>query len=392
MKLLLLSFYYKPDLCAGSFRCSALVDKLKAFPDIEIELVTTLPNRYASFSEEAPAFEEIDNLRVHRIALPGHNSGIVDQAKAFKVFYLEALKVAKGRSYDGVYATSSRLFTAFLGARISRKIDVPLYLDIRDIFVDTINDVMSKKVTWIAKPVFSLIEKYTFETADRINLVSPGFKEYFEELYPQKEYRWFTNGIDNEFIDIGIPEKSEDSHEKILSIVYAGNIGEGQGLHTIVPELAKRLEGKAIIKIIGDGGKKPALQEAIKGMLNVEIEPPVKRKELISIYQKADVLFLHLNDYDAFKKVLPSKIFEYAALGKPILAGVAGYAAEFLRNEVTNCAVFDPGDSVEAEKGLSSLDLKTKPRHEFVEKFSRDNIMSDMSQDIVSYFRGFTQK
>ena len=46
-----------------------------------------------------------------------------------------------------------------------------------------------------------------------------------------------------------------------------------------------------------------------------------------------DVLFLHLNDYSAFRKVIPSKIFEYAATGKPIVAGVSGYAAEFLRHE-----------------------------------------------------------
>jgi len=31
----------------------------------------------------------------------------------------------------------------------------------------------------------------------------------------------------------------------------------------------------------------------------------------------ADVLFLHLNAYKAFEKVLPSKIFEYAATGRP---------------------------------------------------------------------------
>ena len=69
---------------------------------------------------------------------------------------------------------------------------------------------------------------------------------------------------------------------------------------------------------------------------------PVKRDELIEIYQSADVLFLHLNDFDAFKKVLPSKIFEYAATGKPIWAGVAGYAAEFITSKIENSAVFFP--------------------------------------------------
>jgi hypothetical protein len=45
------------------------------------------------------------------------------------------------RDYDLVLATSSRLMTAALGALIARRKRARLYLDIRDIFVDTIGDV-----------------------------------------------------------------------------------------------------------------------------------------------------------------------------------------------------------------------------------------------------------
>ena len=54
-------------------------------------------------------------------------------------------------------------------------------------------------------------------------------------------------------------------------------------------------------------------------------------KELIKKYQEADILFLHLNNYKAFLKVLPSKIFEYSATHKPICAGVSGHSKEFLK-------------------------------------------------------------
>jgi hypothetical protein len=100
------------------------------------------------------------------------------------------------------------------------------------------------------------------------------------------------------------------------------------------------------------------------------------------------VLFLHLNDYPAFRKVLPSKIFEYAALGKPIWAGVAGYAAEFLHQEVSNCAVFHPGNDDEAVSSLDKLHLCDKPREEFIKKFSRSNIMSAMAEDIIEFVKG----
>ncbi len=387
MRILVLSFYFQPDLCAGSFRCSALIEQLKKHDDCEIEVITTLPNRYASFSAEALQFEKEGNIIIHRVELPSHKSGMLDQIKAFYTYYQEVLNITKKEDYDLVFATSSRLFTAFLGARIADKKRIPLYLDIRDIFVDTITDVLSSKIAWFSKPIFSLIERYTFQRAQRINLVSKGFKGYFELRYPNTKYRWYTNGIDKEFIDAKLNKQSATSNQGILKVLYAGNIGEGQGLHNILPHLAKSLKGCAEFTAIGDGGRKSELETQLKlnNVTNVQILPPINRTELISSYQNADVLFLHLNDYPAFKKVLPSKIFEYAALGKPILAGVSGYAAEFLNLEVENSAVFEPGNHQQAKQVLESLNLENTNRDAFIAKYSRTNIMSQMANDIRNF-------
>ena len=91
-----------------------------------------------------------------------------------------------------------------------------------------------------------------------------------------------------------------------------------------------------------------------------------------------------MNDYDAFKKVLPSKIFEYGALGKPIWAGVAGYSAEFIKKNITNAAVFMPCDVDEAAKSFDSLEMVTRLRIDFIENFARSNIMKKMATDIIS--------
>ena len=112
--------------------------------------------------------------------------------------------------------------------------------------------------------------------------------------------------------------------------------------------------------------------------------PPIKRDELLKEYKSADILFLHLNDYDAFRKVLPSKLFEYAALGKPIWAGVAGYAAKFIADHISNAAVFKPCDAEGAANSFHKLEMVTKPRIEFATQFSRDAIMQNMAKDIIS--------
>ncbi|MDD9174887.1 glycosyltransferase family 4 protein [Aliivibrio sp. S2TY2] len=380
MRILVLSFYYQPDLCAGSFRTTSLIEQLKQHDNVEIEIVTTMPNRYASFSATANCFDQVENVTINRIELPSHNSGMLDQIKSFTRFYIEAIKLTKNKKYDLVFATSSRLFTAFLGARLAKKKRIPLYLDIRDIFVDTIKDVLNPKVSLFAKPILSLIESYTFNAAKHINLVSRGFESYFVQRFKQAKYSWFTNGIDDEFL--GLDARAENNSEENI-ILYAGNIGEGQGLHTILPGLANGLDRKFKITVIGDGGRKPILERDLSDVENVNLLPPVQRKELSDKYMSADVLFLHLNDYPAFKKVLPSKIFEYAATGKPILAGVSGYAAKFITDEVSNAEVFHPGDAKGALSALDKLNLEYTDRSEFINNYTRTHIMKEMAKSII---------
>lgn len=354
-----------------------------------IEVITTLPNRYSSFTTEAPEFETHPRLTVNRVALAAHKSGMIDQSKAFLGFAKGVLRLSKGKEYDLVFATSSRLMTAALGAYVSKQMVKPLYLDIRDIFVDTIKDVLPKKFSWFLKQVFSLLERWTIHAASEVNLVSAGFLPYFNVRYPRQKFVLFTNGIDDEFIEIQ-PQNRVLHESKVLNVVYAGNMGEGQGLHAIIPGLAQKFSGRLQFKLIGDGGRKQQLVSAVEsiGCNNVEILPPVRRDELIKIYQSADVLFLHLNDYDAFKKVLPSKLFEYGALGKPIWAGVTGHAADFIKENITNAAVFSPCNVNDAVKSFESLEMVTQPRSAFVDRFARVNIMQKMAQDVISIAGG----
>ena len=391
MKILVLTFYYRPDLSAGSFRTTALVDTLESLAPAgsAIDVVTTLPNRYHSFTVDAPQREQHGTVSITRIVLPAHQSGILDQSKAFLTFVAGATKAVEVRDYDLVFATSSRLMTAVLGAWIARRKKARLYLDIRDIFVDTIKDVALKTVARLTKPFFSLLERFAIRQANAVNLVSAGFAEYFRARYPAQRFSYFTNGIDEEFLQAAPFVERETpaaAADRCLTVLYGGNLGEGQGLHAIVPALAERMGSRVRFQIIGDGGRRDALVQALAatGVTNVELRPPVNRAELLELYRAADVLFLHLNDYDAFKKVLPSKIFEYAALGKPVWAGVSGYAAEFIRSEISNAAVFHPCDVAGALRAFEQLAIVDAPRTGFCAKHARASITQEMTRDILA--------
>lgn len=399
MKILVLTFYYTPDLSAGSFRTTALVQSLLAAVPAgsTVDVLTTLPNRYRSFSAGAPEIERHGALTVHRIALPPHQSGMLDQSKSFLAFARAVASLTRGQRYDLVFATSSRLMTAALGAWIARRVRARLYLDIRDIFADTIKDVAPRLVGGAMPPLFSLLERWTISRADKVNLVSRGFAPYFDARYPRQRFSYFTNGVDDEFLSHGPPAPApahdaaaNGARRAPLIVVYAGNVGEGQGLHAILPTLAKRMVGRVRFRIIGDGGRRPALATAlaVADVTNVELTAPVAREELIAAYRDADVLFLHLNDHDAFRKVLPSKLFEYAAMGKPIWAGVSGYAAGFIADEVSNAAVFPPCNVEEAMRSFDALIIADSPRTQFLQRHARSRISRELAADVIAVGEG----
>jgi glycosyltransferase involved in cell wall biosynthesis len=392
-KILYLSFLFEPDLSACSFRNSSLSKELSTQlnkDEYQIDLYTSMPNRYNSFVMVAPVFEKHGNLIINRIKIPQHNSGFLDQILSYRKYFFKVLNATRHNQYDLVFVSSGRLFSTYLGYLIAKRNNSKLYLDIRDIFVDTICDVVkSGLIKLFLVPILKNIEDKVFNYATHINLISGGFAEYFKK-YKRPNYSYFTNGIDDEFVNIFLENKVHNN--KSLSdkhkIIYAGNFGEGQGLHKIIPQAASLLSDKYEFILYGDGGAKSLLMQEIDrlNITNVKVKTPITRNELLSEYLNADILFVHLNDYDAFKKVLPSKLFELAVFNKPIIAGVSGYAKEFIQNEILGSFVFFPCDVNQMVKAVESLNLlENINRSNFVLKFKRSLINEQMSKSIVSY-------
>ncbi len=382
MHILLLSFYFDPDLSAGSFRMTGLVEALQrqSGAEVRIDVLTTQPNRYASYSQIALPEEVRGAVTVKRFALPAHRSGFLDQSRAFAAYAYQVIKATRGSQYDLVFATSSRLLTAALGALVASRLRAPLYLDIRDIFVDTLQDVLSPLAARLMMPVFRLVEKMTMRRAVHINLVSAGFLGYFSDRYPGVCFSVIPNGIDDVFMGVDYAKEAVGSKTIVL---YAGNIGEGQGLVRIIPGLAKAFRDTHEFWVVGDGGQRSQLESAVSDLSNVKIMSPVSRKDLVELYRNSDILFLHLNDYSAFRKVLPSKLFEYAATGKPIIAGVAGYAALFLQH-LDGAVTFKPCNLGDAVAAFRIVKLGTVSRESFVERNRRTQLAKDLADSVLA--------
>jgi glycosyltransferase involved in cell wall biosynthesis len=392
MKIVFFSFYFPPDLSAGSFRSSALCSSLKNklnFDD-ELHVITSHPNRYKTHLKKADDVEINGKINIHRIKVPSHSGSMFSQMLTFIVFAYHAVRLCRKLKPDFLIGTSSRLMTALLTFFCSRIQNIKFYIDIRDIFSETIADIFSLKnkiLGFFIGKVFFFFEKKVLESASGVNVVSEGFPEYFENLgIDTSKWSFFSNGIDQEFQNITLPQNNVK--KKIKTILYAGNIGGGQGMEKIIPDILKGLDSHYHFLIIGDGSALEKLKGSIPNskVSNIEFLFPVDRSKLVKYYLEADILFLHLNNIPAFKRVLPSKIFEYSVFGKPIVAGVSGFPKKFLEKNILNAYIFEPGDSnsaIECILESANFEVSQVLLDEFKEKYAREEIMLGMSNDII---------
>ena len=111
-------------------------------------------------------------------------------------------------------------------------------------------------------------------------------------------------------------------------------MGPAQGLETVL-RAAKLIESAAPqvqFILVGDGIEADRLRAHAAEMAakSVSIMPRVPSSEIGNLLAAADVLLVHLKDDPLFRITIPAKTQFYLAMGKPILMGGRGDAAELV--------------------------------------------------------------
>ena len=164
-----------------------------------------------------------------------------------------------------------------------------------------------------------------------------------------------TNGVNREEWRCSDLAERERVREKLgvsgkFVLGYAGTMGMAHALDFIISAARKLNEvlSDVAIVLIGDGAERERLERraAEVGLPNLMILPPVSKAELKPIMSAFDVSLVNLRRSETFKTVLPSKIFESSAMGKPILLGVDGEARALVERYGAG-VFFEPEDEGE---------------------------------------------
>ena len=114
---------------------------------------------------------------------------------------------------------------------------------------------------------------------------------------------------------------------------YIGTHGMAHKLDFILNSIID-LDDNIRFLFIGDGAEKKKLLELNKklGLKNTVFIDFVPKSEIQKYIAITDIALVPLKKSDTFKTVIPSKIFENAAMRKPILLGVEGESKEIIQS------------------------------------------------------------
>ena len=345
MKILFFSHYYTPEGNAPATRVSALCERwVKAGHDVTV--VTCPPNVpngivYDGYENKRTS-EVINGVKVERVKLYiAANKGAVKRMFNFTSYFLKALLAAlKLPKPDVVIATSPQIFCGYVGVWYKRLKRVPLVIEIRDIWPESMGAV-GAKIPWFAYWSLQLIEKAMYRKCDRLVTVGQGyFDRLAEKGVPKEKMSIVMNGTD---LAVYSPrEKNAELLKKYglegkFVVSYIGTVGMACGLE-VVFAAAKCFNAEArnrkevVFVIVGDGACRAKLEEETKkiGLSNVVFTGRQPKSSMPDWVSSSDASLVHLKKTELFTTVMPSKIFESAGCKRPIIMGVDGYAKKLV--------------------------------------------------------------
>ena len=217
------------------------------------------------------------------------------------------------------------------------------------------------------------------KAADLIVCATRGTLRHFREdgIRPERLLMIPVWVAQTEELGARLPEANPDA----LNIVYTGNLGPSQSLHTVILAAAiLQKEGSPVcFDIYGTGASEAALRALASQTqaTNVTFHGLVTVAEAFGASARALAQIISLQPSPLFSGTIPSKLFSAFAAGTPILYGLQGESAELTEASGAGIAYAsdDPQSLVSAIKTLLAippaerLEMRSRLRRYFSENF-----------------------
>jgi colanic acid biosynthesis glycosyl transferase WcaI len=359
MRILFVSHYFYPEVGAPQTRILETAQRLSDRGH-EVTVLTGFPNYPDGVIPDAYRGhvllrEQVGDIRVVRSAVyPTPNSGFTRRLVNHASFALTSMIASPivGR-HDVVVAETPPLFTAVAAALIARGRGMPMVLNVADLWPESavqLGALSNPRAIRLAEA----LESFAYRHSATITVPTGGMRtSLLARGEPAEKVVHLPNAVDPDRFAASAPPNSGARR-----VIYCGTVGIAQGVGTLI-DAAAELSGPNDdfeFMIVGDGAERAELARSAgeRGLTNVHFEGRVPRERVPELIGSADVAVLCLRDVPLFEDALPSKMLEYMAAGRPVVASAVGDAARLLERSDAGIAC-PPGDATALAAGIRQV-------------------------------------
>jgi len=346
LKVSIFAQYFPPDI-GGSATRAYNVAKGLTLNGCDVTVVAAFPHYPGGDVPEKYRWRPIvlewmDGFRVIRtFILPLKSEGFLKRLLLMASFALSAL-FAMPTYWDSDVVWASSWTPSVFYAKI-KKLKVALNVD--DITLTDVTDLKLMDEKSIFLKIGKIIYGFFYRLGDVITPISPGYVPVISARYgvPRERFYVVWAGVDLSTFNV----KSKKNNDK-FTVLYSGALSIAYDFDQVI-SAAKILSKKASdVEFVIQGDGEDA--ENFRGKLGKEklnniifINRIVSRAEVAELLNGADVLLLPLRSFNRPYLGLSTKLYEYQAVGKPIICCSNGIPETYI-GETKSGVVVEPGD------------------------------------------------
>lgn len=366
MRILRLRTYFYPENVAASamnedFECELVKRKITSVN------YTPMPSR--GITDEVrkeykkKKYEELKDgyVIVHRFSMIKEGTNFVQRTLKFLLCAIaEYIKGIKAKDIDALYGSSTPPTQGMLCGKVAKKLSrkykkkVPLVYNLQDIFPDSLVNAGITKTGSLIWKIGRKIEDYTYRNADKIIVISEGFKNnIMAKGVPEEKIVVVPNWADTDGI---YPVERKDNvlfdrygldRDKFY-ISYSGNVGYTQNMDLLLDtakEINCELKNVRFV-IIGEGVAKADVERRIReeSIDNVILLPFQPYEDIAHVFSIGDAGLI-ISKSGVGNNSVPSKTWGYMAAEKPILASFDRESELASLIETVGCGMVAQADS-----------------------------------------------
>lgn len=315
--ILIITSYFPPETGAASNRIFDLTEGLQK-NNFKIQVITPLPNYptgkiFDAYKSKFKQTTTENNIIIHRLWIYANNS----KNKLLRLFAMLSYSFSLvwfflwNKIPETVIVQSPPLLVAFTSMFFLRSKKRKLILNVSDLWPIAGLELGAFKKNFSYK-LLERIERFNYKNADLVLGQSEEILTHIKSLFPNKKTFLYRNYPDFETPKLEIKNSSGGK----IKMVYAGLLGIAQG----ILKLCENLDYKHIeFHIYGAGAEQKQIEQFISEnpKLPIIYHGEVTRNKLHRALLQYDITIIPL--LNRIYGSVPSKIFEYARLGLPMI-------------------------------------------------------------------------